>query len=111
MKRFTDEELDQLCGGAPSFTFGCSQSKCKTTKGPYYSRALAADAIREHEEWGHLRTLGSSVASGNAGRGGVMQRWGRVTPVTIPGRAGVVPTCGAGRVVRGREGQRSAAGR
>lgn len=49
----TEEQLDELCGGAPAHRPTCPT--CGHLVGPYYSRALALDALGSHMRSAHLR--------------------------------------------------------
>lgn len=59
-RRFTEEELDAMLG-RPEFFGRCSHPRCPRETGRYYTRANAMAALAQRQEWGHLRTLGSTV--------------------------------------------------
>lgn len=50
----TEEELDELCGGAPKHQQECLHCSYKTRK--YYEAKLAREDIAEHELWRHGRS-------------------------------------------------------
>ncbi len=50
---FTTAELDRLCGSAPTEYRSCGRRNCDRTVGPYYSAALAREALAEHALWVH----------------------------------------------------------
>jgi len=56
--RFTEEELDILCGEVRKYTMSCVDKKCGRTVGPYHNLGHAHAAMAEHLSWGHLRVLG-----------------------------------------------------
>lgn len=49
----TTAQLDAYCGGAPTETRRCHRAGCHRVVGPYYSPALARDAIAQHARWVH----------------------------------------------------------
>lgn len=59
----TTAQLDQLCGGAPRNTITCPHAGCHRTVGPYYSPALARDAMSDHTRWVHAVPLAARAGN------------------------------------------------
>ena len=57
----TEQQLDELCGGAPTYQAQCPRIGCKKKFGRYYSEAVANSVVRTHIRNSH--THGGDIDS------------------------------------------------
>lgn len=48
------KRLNELCGGAPTTKLSCPMWGCSRAVGPYYSEAIAKQALKTHLKWVHF---------------------------------------------------------